>query len=127
MAYGDEPWKFPLYQESNELDKKDKELCVSITIQKVNSYDLQEFDKYKKMLEEKEKEKDKNILCIEELDSSNLSEEEYITNIYKKSLKKRDYNNILCELIELNDEGKMLLEIVLSSKILQPYIKSHSF
>lgn len=124
--YGEDPWKFPLYKESIERVKKDKELCTSLILQKVDSYDLEKYmnnDKFeicKKHIEEK-----KNCKNIEDL--SGLSNEEFNKKMYEMSHIKNSYNNKICELIELNEEGKVLLEKVLSSKILQPYIKSHCF
>lgn len=38
-----------------------------------------------------------------------------------------DNDKILCDLIELNEEDKTLLEKVLSSNILKPYICNHGF
>lgn len=124
--YGEYPWKFPLYKESIERVKKDKELCTSLILQKVDSYDLEKymnndkFEIYKKHIEEKE-----NCKNIEDL--SDLSDEEFNKKMYEMSHIKNSYNNKICELIKLNEEGEVLLEKVLSSKILQPYIKSHCF
>ncbi len=126
-AYGNDPWKFPLYKESKERCEKDKELCTFLILQKIDSYYLQKymnnddkFAEYNKLIEEKEK--SGNVQ-----DLSGLSDEEFNKKMYEMSYIKNSYNTKLCELLELNEEDKLLLEKVLSSKILQPYIKSHGF
>ncbi len=126
-AYGDDPWKFYLYKESKERCEKDKELCTFLILQKIDSYDLQKymnnddkFAEYNKLIEEKEK-------SVNIQDLRGLPDEEFNKKMYEMSYIKNSYNTKLCELLELNEEDKLLLEKVLSSKILQPYIKSHGF